>query len=152
MTGFSVADVVAVHESSASVVRLWRVATDWAGHGSFFPFTTVRVLDREPGVGQRLEATTRLGPVRLRDPMVVTRWEPPGRQGVCELQKVGRVLGGRTTLTVERSPRGSRLRWSTDVGPAPLLARRVTAPFAWLAAAPLYRHVVRGIVREAERG
>lgn len=142
--------MVLTQESSAPVERLWQVATDWSGHGRFFPLTTVRVGPGGPGVGLRLHATTRLGPLRFQDPMVVTRWSPPGERGSVELSKLGRVLGGRAVLDVEPAGSGSRLRWTTDVGPAPLRLRRATAPVARLVAIPLYRHVVRAIVREAE--
>ncbi|WP_446665116.1 SRPBCC family protein [Flexivirga sp. B27] len=138
--------------SSAPVARLWQVATDWSGHGRFFPLTTVQVDSSATGVGQRLHATTRLGPLHLDDPMVVTRWSPPGERGCVELTKLGRVLGGRARLDVEPVGSGSRLRWTTDVGPAPARLRRATAPLSRLAAIPLYRHVVRAIAREAEHG
>ena len=143
-------DVVLEQQSSASVDRLWQVATDWAGHGRFFPLTTVRVEAGSPGIGQRLHATTRLGPLRLHDPMVVTRWSPPGERGRCELRKDGQVLGGRTVLEVEPAGSGATLRWTTDVGPAPARLRRALAPVSRLAAIPLYRHVLRGMTREAE--
>lgn len=163
-------DVVISRESTASVPRLWQVATDWSGHGRFFPLTTVRAVagaasdvagsaDADAagsadgaGVGARLHAVTRFGPLRLHDRMIVTRWEPPGERGVCELRKVGPVLGGRTVLEIEPAGAGSRLRWTTDVGPAPEWLRRLIAPVAKVSAIPLYRHVVRGMVREAERG
>lgn len=147
-----VSDVVVARDSTASVARLWQVATDWPGHGRFFPWTTVRPDRPDPGIGQRLHATTRLGPVRLHDRMIVTRWEPPGERGACELRKVGRVLGGRALLEVESTGTGSRLRWTTDVGPASERLRRLVAPVAKVSAIPLYRHVVRGMVREAEHG
>lgn len=149
-------DVVVSRESTAPVARLWQVATDWVGHGRFFPFTTVLVGAAESGadtgVGLRLHAATRFGPVCLHDPMIVTRWEPPGERGVCELRKTGRVLGGRALLEVEPAGTGSRLRWTTDVGPAPERLRRLVAPVAKVSAIPLYRHVVRGMIREAEHG
>ena len=147
-------DVVISRESSAPVGRLWQVATDWPGHGRFFPLTTVRADPTESvaGVGLRLHATTGFGPLRLHDRMVVTRWEPPGERGTCELRKVGRVLGGRAVLEVEPVGSGSLLRWTTDVGPAPERLRRLVAPVAKVSAIPLYRHVVRGMVREAEHG
>lgn len=144
--------LVVERECSASVAELWRVATDWPGHGRFFPLTTVHADPGQCSVGTRVTATTRVGPLRLRDPMVITSWEPPGERGECELQKEGRVLAGRTTLLVERTADGSRLRWSTDVGPAGRRTRRVLAPLSKITALPLYRHVVRGIVREAEHG
>lgn len=150
------ADVVVTRDCSAPVSRLWQVVTDWPGHGRFFPLTTVRVAPGEhtgtDGVGLRLDATTRVGPLQLHDPMIVTRWDPPGESGRCELRKVGRLLGGRTILAVEPTETGSRLRWTTDVGPAPERLRRLVAPVARLTAIPLYRHVVRGMVREAEDG
>lgn len=153
-------DVVVTRESTAPVDRLWQVVTDWPGHGRFFPLTTVRTdpveagtgSDQRSAVGVRLHATTRFGPMRFQDPMIVTRWDPPGERGSCELRKVGRVLGGRTVLEVEPSGNGSRLRWTTDVGPAPERLRRLVAPVAKVSAIPLYRHVVRGMVREAEHG
>jgi hypothetical protein len=149
-------DVVVARESTAPVDRLWQVVTDWAGHARFFPLTTVRVESAEDGsdaaLGVRLQATTRFGPVHFQDPMIVTRWDPPGERGRCELRKVGRVLGGRTVLEVEPVGNGSRLRWTTDVGPAPERLRRLVGPVAKVSAIPLYRHVVRGMVREAERG
>lgn len=143
-------DVVLSQGSSASVERLWQVATDWSGHDRFFPLTTVHVDSGAPGVGLRLHATTRLGPLRLHDPMVVTEWSPPGERGRCEVAKRGRVLGGRAVLEVEPTGSGSTLRWTTDVGPAPERLRRAVAPVAKLVAIPLYRHVLRGMTREAE--
>jgi len=145
-------DLVVERESSASVAELWQVATDWDGHGRFFPGTSVHALSSEPAVGQRVSATTRIGPLRLHDAMLVTRWEPPGESGRCEVRKIGRVLGGRTVLEVEPVGSGARLRWTTDVGPAPRLPRRVLAPVSKLIAGPLYRRVVRGMVAEAEHG
>lgn len=150
-------DVVVSRESTASVDRLWQVVTDWAGHGRFFPLTTVRADAGAPddagsAVGLRLHATTRLGPLSLPDRMVVTRWEPPGERGTCELRKLGPVLGGRALLEVEPVGSGSRLRWTTDVGPASPWLRRLVAPVAKVSAIPLYRHVVRGMVRAAEHG
>lgn len=144
--------MVVQHDSAVSVGQLWHVATDWNGHGRFFPATSVRVLSCEAAVGQRVCATTRLGPLRVHDPMVVTRWEPPGHSGRCEVRKVGRVLGGRTVLEVEPAGSGSLLRWTTDVGPAQPWLRRLVAPVSKLLAAPLYRRIVREIVREAEHG
>jgi len=145
-------DLVVEHACTAPVSEVWRVATDWNGHGRFFPATSVCTLSSEPAVGQRIRATTRLGPLWLHDPMVVTRWEPPGERGRCEVRKVGRVLGGRTVIEVAPAASGSVLRWTTDVGPAPRWLRRLIAPVAARVAAPLYRRVVRGIAREAEHG
>lgn len=142
-------DLVVERASSASVAELWRVATDWDGHGRFFPGTSVRALTPESAVGQRVSAITRIGPLRLHDEMRVTRWEPPGASGRCEVRKVGRVIGGRTVIEVEPVGSGSLLRWTTDVGPAPRLAHRLLSPVSKLIAAPLYRRVVGGMVAEA---
>lgn len=139
-------------DSDASVGRLWAVATDWAGHGRFFPLTTVAAQDAPDGVGRELDAVTALGPVRLADPMVLTEWQPPGERGRFAIRKVGSVLGGTATVEVTPTATGARISWTTDVGPAPRALRRLIGPINAVAARPLYQRVVRGMAREAERG
>jgi hypothetical protein len=63
--------------------------------------------DQREGVGSTFDTATKVGPVRLRDQMVITEWEP-GR--VMGIRHTGVVTGsGRFTLTAE--PGGTRFTW-----------------------------------------
>jgi carbon monoxide dehydrogenase subunit G len=91
---------------------VWEALTDWEGQSSWMVLTSVTV---EPGghrVGERLEAFTRLGGVGFRDPMEVTRWDPPRRVDVAHLGKVVRGLG---IFAVEPAPGGAWLVWAEDL-------------------------------------
>jgi hypothetical protein len=91
---------------------LWEALTDWEGQSGWMVLTTVTV---EPGghrVGERLEAFTRVAGVGFRDPMEVTRWEPPGRVDVAHL---GKVVKGVGIFTVDPAPGGAWLAWVEDL-------------------------------------
>ncbi|NNG39156.1 SRPBCC family protein [Flexivirga sp. ID2601S] len=148
-------EIVVTADSSASVARLWQVVSDWDAHSRAFPFTRMTVLAGDPGVGQRLDAITAIGPVRMHDPMTVVRWEPPGESGASAalaIHKTGRVLGGDATVEVTPTATGSRLTWRTDVGPAPAWLRRLSAPASGPVGGLVYRHAVGRLVAEAEHG
>ncbi|WP_265446082.1 SRPBCC family protein [Flexivirga meconopsidis] len=148
-------ELVISADSSASVARLWQVVTDWDAHTRAFPLTRMTVLAGAPGVGQRLDAVTGVGPLRLHDPMTVTRWDAPqeaGAPGVFAIRKTGRVLGGGATIEVTPTPRGSRLTWRTDAGPAAAWIRRLSGPVSRVFGRPVYRHAVTRLVAEADHG
>jgi carbon monoxide dehydrogenase subunit G len=91
---------------------VWEALTDWEGQSGWMVLTTVTV---EPGghrVGERLEAFTRVAGVGFRDPMEVTRWEPPGRVDVAHL---GKVVKGVGIFTVDPAPGGAWLAWVEDL-------------------------------------
>ena len=91
---------------------VWQALTDWEGQAGWMLLTTVTA---EPGghrVGERLEAFTRIAGVGFRDPMEVTRWEPPSRVDVTHLGKVVRGVG---IFSVEPAPGGAWLAWIEDL-------------------------------------
>ena len=63
-------------------------------------------------MGERLTAVTKLAGVGFRDPMEVTRWEPPRR---AEVRHLGRVVRGTGTFTVEPAPGGAWFTWAEDL-------------------------------------
>ncbi len=74
--------------------------------------------DQHEGVGTTFETDTKVGPLRLRDKMVVTQWEP-GR--VMGIRHTG-VVTGTGRFTLEKVPGGAgstrfggltQLNWST---------------------------------------
>jgi uncharacterized protein YndB with AHSA1/START domain len=91
---------------------VWEVVTDWVGQGEWMMATTVRVLDDEPGVGQRIEAFTGVGRLGVWDAMTVTRWDPPRRVDVVH---TGRVIRGTGVFEVVPTDSGSVFVWSEDL-------------------------------------
>lgn len=63
----------------------------WERQGEWIPFTTVRLLAGDGGVGSEMEAVTAVGPAVLRDRMRVERLDPPYEIRVVH---TGRVLRG----------------------------------------------------------
>jgi uncharacterized membrane protein len=84
-------EVTATVIVDAPADRVFTALTDWERQGEWIPFTTVRVVEGDGGVGSQLEAVTAVGPAVLRDEMRVSRLDPP-----YEVQVVhcGRVLRG----------------------------------------------------------
>ena len=105
--------------------------------------------DRGHGVGERLTAVTRLGPIGVTDRMQVTLWEPPRRVDVVHL---GRVVRGTGTFLVEPAPGGAWFTW----------AEELDVPFGWLGRAGawllrpagqlLLRRSLRTLARRLEAG
>lgn len=67
--------------------------TAWERQGDWIPFTTVRVVEGDGGVGSRIEAVTSIGPAALRDEMQVTRMDPPYEVQVLHTGKILRGPG-----------------------------------------------------------
>lgn len=78
-------------EVNAPAAEVWAALTDWPAQSSWMLATTVRAVDPEPGVGQRVEAVTGLGRLGVLDTMRVTAWEPPRR---CVVDHTGKVVRG----------------------------------------------------------
>jgi carbon monoxide dehydrogenase subunit G len=91
---------------------VFEAVSDWEAQSEWVALTTVTV---EPGghrVGERLTAVTRLAGLGFRDPMEVTRWEPPRR---VDVRHLGRVVRGTGTFTVSPAPGGAWLSWAEDL-------------------------------------
>ncbi|MFE0462919.1 SRPBCC family protein [Kitasatospora sp. NPDC058965] len=127
--------------SPLTAAACWDRLTDWPRHGDRVPFTTVRA-DRGSGrqTGDTVLARTRLGPLAFDDPMeIVGLTVPaPGRDGVCRLEKRGRVVRGWAVLTVHplHPEGGTEVTWTEEISIArlpravdPLVARSGRAVF-----------------------
>lgn len=140
-------------DADVDAATLWSTVTDWAQHGANVPFTEVSARGTE-GVGQQVVAMTVLGPLRLSDEMVVTRWEPPAdpqAAGVVGLRKQGRVLQGDILIEVHaRSANASTLVWNERIRLRPNSIGRLTAPIADLGTRVLFGHLATALVRRAE--
>ncbi|MFB9375567.1 SRPBCC family protein [Kineococcus gynurae] len=143
---------------AASPEAVFAALTDWPAQARWIPFTRIR---RRPGprgaVGEEFSTVSALGPFALRDPMRVTRLDPPldGRPGRVDLAKTGTVLGGTATIEVAAEGGGSRVVWTEDllVRPAPLArAARLGGPLPGLLGRVAFGGVLLRARRDLERG
>ena len=126
--------VTADFDSSSWAV--WDELVDWKAHEAWIPATRVEVDGDDPtAVGATFTAWTGFGRLALEDRMQVTAyaWVDDTRRGSCEVEKLGPILRGRASFTVEPSGPGARVEWIEDVTVRWL--PRLLAPFAaWLGA------------------
>ncbi len=150
MTSFEVAVDV-----DAPVQRTWDALTDWASHGDWIPMTRMRVTSPEPrGLGASFVGRSGIGPLAFDDPMVVTRWEPPGRgrPGRCDVRKTGRIVRGGASFEVGERPGGSRVRWREDVEVPPEALTRRLGPLVAVGGRVLFGLALRRFARTVARG
>ncbi len=100
------------------VRELWDELVDWPAHGAWIPATTVDGDAGDPAaVGYTFTAWTGFRPIALEDRMRVARceWDDAASTGVCDVEKLGPVLGGAAGFTVRADGSGSVLDWREDV-------------------------------------
>lgn len=100
------------------VREVWDELIDWPAHGAWIPATTIEGDSGDPtAVGYTFTAWTGFRPVALEDRMRVTRcdWDESAQTGVCDVEKLGPVLGGGAGFTVRADGAGSVLDWREDV-------------------------------------
>jgi hypothetical protein len=97
-------------EVPASAEVVWRAFTDWERQGDWMLLTRVRSTTAErEGPGAGIEGITGVGPLVVRDPMVVRTWDPPRR---CIVRHTGRVVRGAGVFEVEPlGPESSLFTW-----------------------------------------
>lgn len=130
---FEVVERVSV---DAPAGRVWQALTAWDRQSDWVIATrTYATALAGQGVGGGLSAYTGLGPLRVKDTMVITEWRPPE---VCRVRHTGRVVRGSGTFKVE--PDGDLravVTWSENLhlplGPVGEAAWPVLKPIAsWL--------------------
>jgi hypothetical protein len=130
----------------ASVGEVWRHLSDITDHVSWMADATAIHFtgDRSEGVGTTFVCDTQIGPLRTRDLMEVTEWEPARAMGV---RHSGIVTGtGRFTLAAAAGDR-TDLVWEEDLAFPWYLGGPVTATLA----APVLRRVWAGNLRRFAR-
>lgn len=105
------ADIGVAADIDAPVDRVWSVIEhidrhiDWMADAESIEFHG----DQRRGTGTAFTCVTRIGPVRLRDEMTITDWEPGARMGV---RHEGVVTGvGALLLDPIDIGRRTRVRW-----------------------------------------
>jgi uncharacterized protein YndB with AHSA1/START domain len=109
----------------------------------------IRLIDEEPGLGQRFECDTKVGPLRLTDRMEITAWQPPATMGV---RHTGVVTGeGRFTLTPIDLGRRTRFSWAETLRFPWWLGGRIGAAAAAPVLRRIWRHNLRSLKAQIER-
>lgn len=132
-----------------SMGRVWEHLTDWESHSAWIPNTVVTVTKQTNGLGTEFVGITRIGPLRLDDPMTVTESSPPTNgQASCVVTKTGSVLGGTagfTLTTLDEST--TRLDWFEDIHLKPQAIFWWTAPFIVAIGTIAFRSALKAFAR-----
>ncbi len=138
--------VIVERQLQRPLAAVWAVVSDVAGHE--LPLTTVHTDPGPPAVGWRFVGISALGPLRLADRMVVTRWVPPepGRDTAeYAVVKTGRLLAGWAEVSLSRlpgEPGGTRVRWREQIDVHPLAIGRLVRPLSDLAVRRMFERAV----------
>lgn len=134
--------------SVADAAALWRAASEFRRHSAYFPLTQVSVTQGSgESVGDSILGLTRIGPVRLADPMTITGYDAPHHYAV---RKTGAVLTGTVEVQVSQHGDGSEVVWTATVVPANRWLARLGAPVNALVSRAVYQHAVNQMARTAE--
>jgi hypothetical protein len=123
---------------AATLRQVWAELSDFASHPEWMDdAATVRFLtDQTTGLGTRIEAATRVGPLRAADVMVVVRWD---EEQTIVVEHVGAVKGyGR--FDIGRVGDHTEMRWVEDLR------------FPWWLGGPLGLALARPILGRIWRG
>lgn len=124
--------IVVETEVPATPTDVWAAIADISSHTEWMADAQeiTFVTDQRAGVGTSFDCRTAVGPLRTTDRMTVTEWEPPVAMGIAHR---GAVTGsGRFTL--DPSPRGTRFRWTEELG------------FPWWLGGPVGERVARPVL------
>jgi len=129
--------------------RVWDRLTDWQSHSAWIPNTVVTITKQTNGLGTEFVGITRIGPLRLDDPMTVTEFQAPkAGHASCSIIKTGSVLGGTAgfVLTAQDSST-TRLDWFEDIHLKPQAIFWWTAPFIVAIGTIAFRSALRAFAR-----
>jgi hypothetical protein len=88
---------------------------DWETHGDWMLSTVVhRTTESADGVDTGIVGITSLGPIRIRDAMTLSQWQPPPASPArCVVEHTGKLIRGAGAFEVEElGPDRSRVVWS----------------------------------------
>lgn len=141
--------------TTLSPAAAFAAVADFQGHAQGVPFTRVQTDPGRPAVGWSFTATTALGPLALHDSMVLTRWEPPGPDGLggYALRKTARILAGWAAVDVAPSVSGGTdVQWAEQIDLRPRALGTLTAPASHWAGARVLARALDTLLARAERG
>ena len=133
------------------VERVWELASDFAALR--LPLTHVNKGAGPPGIGWRFVGVSGVGPVAVRDSMLVTRWRPPAPgspSAEYAVVKTGWVLGGWAEVTLtELGPTLTRLLWREEIVLRPRAIGAALAGLTDIAVRAMFERAVDELVQRA---
>jgi carbon monoxide dehydrogenase subunit G len=129
--------------------HVWDRLTDWQSHTAWIPNTVVTVTKGTNGIGTEFVGITRIGPLRLDDPMTVSEFQTPraGRAS-CTIIKTGSVLGGTAGFVLTAvDDSTTRLDWFEDIHLKPRGLFWWTAPFVIAIGTIAFRSALKAFAR-----
>jgi carbon monoxide dehydrogenase subunit G len=129
--------------------HVWDRLTDWQSHSAWIPNTVVTVTKGINGIGTEFVGITRIGPLRLDDPMTVSEFQAPkaGRAS-CTIIKTGSVLGGTAGFVLTAvDDSTTRLDWFEDIHLKPKAIFWWTAPFIVAIGTIAFRSALKAFAR-----
>jgi carbon monoxide dehydrogenase subunit G len=129
--------------------HVWARLTDWESHSAWIPNTIVTVTTQTSGLGTEFVGITRIGPIRLDDPMTVSEFQAPSNgRASCVVTKTGPVLGGTAGFELTSTDASTtRLDWFEDVHLKPTGIFWWTAPFILAIGTVAFRSALRAFAR-----
>jgi len=134
---------------SHGIDHVWDRLTDWQSHTAWIPNTVVTVTKGTNGIGTEFVGITRIGPLRLDDPMTVSEFQTPraGRAS-CTIIKTGSVLGGTAGFVLAAvDDSTTRLDWFEDIHLKPRGLFWWTAPFVIAIGTIAFRSALKAFAR-----
>jgi carbon monoxide dehydrogenase subunit G len=129
--------------------RVWERLTDWQSHSAWIPNTVVTITEQTNGVGTQFVGITRIGPLRLDDPMTVSEFQTPkaGRAS-CTIIKTGSVIGGTAGFVLTSlNDSVTRLDWFEDIYLTPKGVFWWTSPFILVIGTIAFRSALNAFTR-----
>jgi hypothetical protein len=129
--------------------HVWGRLTDWHSHSAWIPNTVVTVTKGTKGLGTEFVGITRIGPLRLDDPMTVTEFQAPtSGRACCVVTKTGAMLGGTAGFTLSSVDASTtRLDWFEDIYLKPPAVFWWTAPFVLVIGTVAFRSALKDFAR-----
>ena len=129
--------------------RVWDRLTDWQSHSAWIPNTVVTIMKQTDGLGTEFVGITRIGPLRLDDPMTVAEFQAPSAgRASCTITKTGSVLGGTAGFTLSAVDASTtRLDWFEDIHLKPKAIFWWTAPFIVAIGTIAFRSALKAFAR-----
>jgi len=131
------------------IAHVWDRLTDWTSHSAWIPNTVVTISKETKGLGTEFVGITRIGPLRLDDPMTVSEFQSPkeGRAS-CTIIKTGSVLGGTAGFVLTALDNSTtRLDWFEEIYLKPKGIFWWTAPFVFALGTIAFRSALTAFAR-----